>query len=143
MISENPYTNFNPKISVAGCFIYYKNNILMLKRQQGKFYENTWGCPAGKISAEETSKDAVIREVYEETGILIDSKKLVFIEKLYDRYPDFDFNYFLFKYGLSEKPDVKLRIKENSEYKWLTPEDALKMNLILDEDYCIRKAFNI
>jgi hypothetical protein len=35
-----------------------------------------------------------------------------------------------------------LNTKEHKDYKWLTPSQALKLNLIPDEDKCIEMAYN-
>ncbi|MBI3191003.1 hypothetical protein HYZ41_04855 [archaeon] len=42
--------------------------------------------------------------------------------------------------------DVKIDENEHKDFVWVSSEDALKMNLIEDEDYCIQqfsKAKNI
>jgi ADP-ribose pyrophosphatase YjhB (NUDIX family) len=49
MISKNKPENFTPKFEVVSCFVEYKNEILLLLRQDHKPQGNTYGVPAGKI----------------------------------------------------------------------------------------------
>ena len=56
------------KIRVAGCFLEYGGRFLILHRRSEKSQGGKWGLPAGKVDKGETDKDAVIREVAEETA---------------------------------------------------------------------------
>jgi ADP-ribose pyrophosphatase YjhB (NUDIX family) len=62
MISKNKPENFNPKWEVVSCFVEYKNEILLLLRQDHKLQPNTWGVPAGKVDIGETIRKAMKRE---------------------------------------------------------------------------------
>jgi 8-oxo-dGTP diphosphatase len=144
MISNSLPKNFAPEFEVTGCFLIFKGKVLFLQRTKvDDGWEKTWGTPGGKIDDNESLQESTVREVFEETGIIIKKEKLILVEKTYVTYPKAKFIYYIFKYNLSEKPEVKLHLKEHSEYKWLTPKDALKLDLIMDEDYCIKKTFNI
>lgn len=46
----------------AGGIVFFKNNILMLKKFNGD-----WVLPKGRVEKNETIKEAALREVYEET----------------------------------------------------------------------------
>ncbi len=48
----------------AGGIVFYNNSILLLKRPSG-----IWVLPKGRIEKGESSKEAALREVKEETGI--------------------------------------------------------------------------
>ncbi len=48
----------------AGGIVFHKNSILLLKRSSG-----LWVLPKGRVEKGESSKEAAIREVKEETGI--------------------------------------------------------------------------
>jgi hypothetical protein len=39
--------------------------------------------------------------------------------------------------------DVKINFKEHKGFTWVTPKDALKMDLITDEDICIEICFGL
>jgi 8-oxo-dGTP pyrophosphatase MutT (NUDIX family) len=147
MISEHRFEGFNPKFIVVGCFIEHDGKILMIKRHPLKPEGNTWAGPSGKVDAGETEGEAIVREVYEETGMEIDPEKLIFVERSYVRFPTFDFMYIFFRYILESesRPEVRLSVSEHTEYAWLTPKEALDLGskLMQDEDYCIRRAYKI
>lgn len=48
--------------------VIQENKILLIKRKKAD-KSLVWAFPGGKIEAEETPKDAVIREIMEETGV--------------------------------------------------------------------------
>jgi len=145
MISNIKLDNFNPKFTVVGCFIEHDGKILLIKRHKDKPQGNTWAGPSGKVDPGETEIHAIVREVFEETGLKLESKKVIFIEKSYVKFSDLDFVYIFYRYILTskEKPKVILSEKEHTEYKWLLPKDALKEDLMQDEDYCIKVAYHI
>jgi len=147
MISEHRFDGFNPKFIVVGCFMEHKGDILMVKRHPSKPEGDTWAGPSGKVDAGETESEAIVREVSEETGLDINPENLIFIERSYVRFPTFDFMYIFFRYVLEseDKPKIILSESEHSAYRWMTPEDALALGngLMQDEDYCIKKAYNI
>jgi len=145
MISKHKLDNFNPKFLVVGCFIEHDGKILLVKRHKAKESGDKWAGPSGKVDSGETEIEAIIREVFEETGLHLDSEKLIFVEHSYVRFSTFDFVYVFYRYILNskEKPHIRLSEKEHTAYKWMTPEDALKEDLMQDEDYCIKTAYHI
>jgi 8-oxo-dGTP diphosphatase len=142
MITNIKPKDFSPKFTSTGCYLMHEEKALFLKRDELDADETKWGTPGGTVDEGEFPKDATVREIFEETGISIDKEKLILVEKTYGIYPKFQFIYYIYRYVLDNKPKVILS-KEHSEYKWLTAEKALEMDLILDEDYCIKKAFDI
>ncbi len=140
MISETKPSDFNPKFSAVGIYLMYKGKFLLVRFATK--YGRKWSNPSGKVAKDEDPKDAAIRETFEETGITVNPKNIRFLFKAYVQYADYSFEWYAFKYELSEKPDVTLSI-EHDEYRWVTPKKALTYDLMQDEDWCIRKAFNI
>ncbi|TCS81050.1 NUDIX hydrolase [Tepidibacillus fermentans] len=53
------------------CFIKLENRILLINREQAPWM-GRWNGIGGKLEKGETLKQSVIREVFEETGILLD-----------------------------------------------------------------------
>lgn len=57
------------------CFIRYSDKLLMLNRQNHP-NKGLWNGVGGKIEGDENPVDSVIREIYEETGIIL--RKVIF-----------------------------------------------------------------
>jgi len=143
MIIEKPSKNFKPKFETVGCEVEQDGKILLLHRQDHISEGDTWTSPSGKIENNETPEKAMVREIKEETGIKINNKQLKSYGKLFIHYPNYDFIYYLFYIKLEKLPEIKIENKEHKNFMWVKPEEALKMNLIEDEDFCIKKVFKI
>lgn len=141
MVLKKVPKDFNPQFEAVGCYCEYKNTILLLHRQDYKPQGNTWNIPGGKIENNETPLQSVIREVAEETGLILKSNDLQPINSYFIRYPDCDYIYHTFKAIIKKYPRVKIQKKEAKAYKWLTVKEALQLNLIEDEDYCLLDAY--
>ena len=136
MIYKNKPENFNPKFEVVSCFVEYEDEILLLLRQDHKPEPNTYWVPAGKVDAGESLIQSMQRETKEETDI--DLADAIYFDKLFVRYPEYDFIYHMFSRRFSSKPKVKINPNEHKQYIWKTPAEALKMELIRDLDECIK-----
>lgn len=145
MISKIQPQNFNKKFDVVGGFIIHKGKFLILHRQDYKPQGNTWGVAGGKVHPEDTDfNHALSREIFEEVGIQIDPENLKSFDSYYVKYPDFDFIYHIYHYDVGEDiPEVILNTEEHKDYRWVTPEEALKLDLIPDEDTCVKDFFRI
>jgi 8-oxo-dGTP pyrophosphatase MutT (NUDIX family) len=137
VFAKKPET-FNPRFEVSGCLLECDGSFLILERQLHKPQGGSWGMPAGKLDAGESSKDALIREMQQETGFLAREQDVRFIQKLYVRYPEYDFVYDLYRCPLAERPEVIINPSEHSAFRWVTPAEALAMNLIPGFDACLR-----
>jgi len=121
------------KIVVAGV-VYNKGKFLVLKRSNTEdIFPNKWELPSGKVEFGEDPNKALIREIKEETGLIIE-------------------NFFPLKctHYIIEKPDKKrhtvqiiymvnlLRInnivlaEEHDDYKWITIDDLKELNTFDD-----------
>ncbi len=142
---EKPDT-FNPKAAVVGCcYLHYQDKILLLHRQDQKAEGNHWGIPGGKLREGEPLIDAIIREVFEETGFQLEKEKIHYIGKVYIKVPNFDFEYHMIDYleQIKDPGSVKINFKEHKGFTWVTPRDALKLDLITDEDTCFEIVFGL
>lgn len=141
MLYKEQPKNFTPKFEVVSCFVEYKDEILLLLRQDHKPEGNTYGVPAGKVDAGETINQAMKREWWEETQI--DLNDAEYFDKLFVRYPDYDFIYHMYSKKFTERPEVKINPKEHKNYIRKTPQEALKMDLIRDLDECIKLFYDV
>lgn len=143
MIYSAPPSNFAPRAEVAACYIEYDGKILFLRRKLEGFWWGTWGTPGGKIDAWEHFTEAAIRETFEETGIRLDSSKIKFLEKVYVRHKTHDIIYYTHHSMIEHQPIIVLAESEHIDFCWKSPEEALKLELIEDEDLCIKKFFKL
>lgn len=147
IIYQQKPEGFISKFEVVGCFLEYDGKILLLHRQDHTSQGNTWGIPGGKLENGETHIQAAIRETKEETGLDITDKELIDCGMVHIEYPTYKYNYYMVKYVFKDvKPDflasVRINSKEHKGFTWVTPKDALNMNLMLDEDPCIRLVYS-
>ncbi len=132
MIFESPPPDFDSAFEAASCLLHEGDSYLFLHRAPGTFLAAHWGCPTGKIEPGECPRAAMRREVMEETGFQLPDGQLIFLEKLYVRFPEFDFTYHLFMARLEHRPELRLNTREHSNYGWLTLENARRHNLVPD-----------
>lgn len=137
LFKESP-ADFNPKFEVVSCFLENDGEILLLHRQDHKSEGNTWGVPAGKVADGEEITASILREIKEETGLTLPSSYLSYFEKLFVKYPDYDFVYHIFHAKLDQRTPISLNPEEHKDHKWTSPKNALNMPLIKDEDECIK-----
>lgn len=115
-----------------------KGEVLVIKRSPNNFPENIWDVAGGGVEQFENPFDALQREVEEETGI----SEFRIVRTLCDfhfyqknEFPDMVGVAFWCKTSLT---NVKLS-KEHVAYKWLQPEEALKISTHPDVTKCIEK----
>lgn len=138
-----PTPRFNPKVEIAAIYIEYNDQILILHRQNNKSEGDKWGIPGGKVDKNETPLQAIIRETKEETGLDISKQSIETLKTVYIEYDEKNhFVYHAFRTQLQGKPgDVKINFDEHKGFTWVKPADALKMDLLQDEDTCIMKDY--
>ena len=141
MVYKTAPKNFNPRFEIVSCYVEYGGKILLLHRHKEKSQGDKWGVPAGKMEKGEKLVDAMIREAREETGLTIKPSELEYLEKVFVRYPGYDFVYHMFRMKLEAKHSVVLSSKEHQAFCWVTPKQALKMNLVNDLDACIKMSY--
>ena len=65
--------------------------LLLTRRAPGKSFAGTWENSGGAAQAGETSRQAIVRELYEETGILAGEEDFELLESGRDRNTFYDF----------------------------------------------------
>ncbi len=143
MISQTKISDFNKKIDVVACYIQHDGKFVMLQRLPHKSSGNQWGLPAGKVDPGETIEQAVKREIWEETGLEVQENALKHLGSLYVRNLETDIYYDSFILTLDEKPKITIRPTEHQAFKWVTPEESLKMDMVHDLVECNKLYFKI
>jgi 8-oxo-dGTP pyrophosphatase MutT (NUDIX family) len=116
---------------------------LLVHRQDHKPQGNTWANVAGKVDSGETPLSALVREIEEEVGLKVTEGDCVYSEQFYVRHSGYDFIYHIYHLLLKERLVPVLNFDEHKDHKWITPQDALLLDLILDEDFCIKEFYNL
>ena len=103
-----------------------KNKVLLLKRSQKvDTYRGLWGFPGGKREDGETSVDAAVREVYEETSLRVCPKELIYVFTM-TRRPCKDIVFFLTsKWAGTPKVDW-----ESDEFAWFDPSELSGLDMV-------------
>jgi 8-oxo-dGTP diphosphatase len=116
---------FQPRVVAVGCMVQFGTKLLFLRRHIGRRYAGKWGCPAGKQEVGETSEDAAVRELREETGIHVPASALCYCGMRFVRYPeDQDFVYHQFWLKLLGEPEVTLNPGEHDAFAWMERAEA-------------------
>ena len=70
-------------IKAVKAIIYFKNKYLLQLRDKKKniYYPNFWGLFGGTVEKKETSNNAIIREIFEETNLKVIQKKFLLKSK--------------------------------------------------------------
>ena len=66
------------QVGSAAVIFDERSRILLVKSTYQRFHP--WGMPGGSLEYGETAEDAVLREVYEETGFTIEIEKLLLVK---------------------------------------------------------------
>ncbi len=137
---EKP-ADFKEKFRVASCFVECGEEILLLLRQDQKPQGGTWGVPAGKIEVGELEVDAMVRELREETKLDVNPRQFSTPKVVFVRYAEYDFPYYIYQLRFNVKPEIVIDPKDHKAFMWVTRTLALGMNMIQDEDACIKLCY--
>ena len=140
---EEKPLGFVPAVKVSGCCCESEGRTLFLRRAKNTDYGGTWCYPAGKLNEGESPLVGARREVFEETHISL-PKKLVHLGTLFCLVADFAYTFDVFWKKFEVKPSIILNKKEHTEFRWVTMEEALELDLIPGGkevlDFCKKKS---
>ena len=111
-----------------GLIRFDKKYLLLKKRKNDKPHSSEkWECPGGKIRNNETPKEAILREIFEETQLKCEIiKELPFLEKETDIYKSKCYVY------LVNSASNKVTLSdEHTEFQWVDPYEVKKFDLAL------------
>jgi len=108
--------------SFAGVLIKYKNSVLLGKRaDNGCAYAGHWSIPAGTVESGESTDICAERELFEETGILLDKPLISLCD-----FKDKDGTFYVYLYDADEMPFPDSEAKdayEHTEWGYFSLED--------------------
>lgn len=116
---------------VTRAVIKKQNKILMLKRAPSNTRPNTWELPGGKLNMLESIEQSIIREIFEETGFVVEitNPAMYLNSTISDRGRHKGYTYINL---VSEARISSGRIKitnKHSDYKWVTVSEMFKLEL--------------
>ena len=125
------------KVKFADIIVLCCGELLLLRRANYiRKFGGKWCFPGGNIDNNETSKDAIIRELKEETGIIINDP--IFFETYTSSNNDASDVYFI---NLTDKPAVKIS-RGHAQFKWVDINDIDNYKeKFAGESYLILKKF--
>ena len=94
-----------------------KGNLLLTRRAPEKTFAGTWENSGGAAQAGENSRQAIARELFEETGIQADPREFCLIDSGSDRNTHFDYYTLIRNTPLEE---IKLLPGETDDARWVT-----------------------
>jgi 8-oxo-dGTP pyrophosphatase MutT (NUDIX family) len=117
---------------VGRVLIKNKGRYLLLKRKSNETYGNLWELPGGKLETLEAIKTGVIREVFEETGLIVDFNiNKVYINSFIAReggHIGSTYLNLIFTDAKIIAGDIKIR-NEHQKYGWFSEKDVLSLDL--------------
>lgn len=134
---------FRPEFTVVSAYLMHRGKFLVVLRHPDKHFGNTWSLPGGKAHEGESLQEAISREVEEELGVCIAAGKFAEVDRFDVRQQHYDFVYVEFETVLDEVPELTLKLDENTDSKWVTPEEAVLLELVPGEEHCIRDRFGL
>jgi len=129
---------------VVAAVIIKEKKVLLLKRREEDVYPGIWELPSGKRELGETSIEALVREVKEETGlsVVVDRPISVFEYTVETPTEIRDTTQINFLTYLSDPgQEVVINPKEHETARWFSKEELYNLNNITEEvKKCVIKA---
>lgn len=132
------------EFSAGGIVFNSKNQVLLVRNYKPDKDVNYWGFPKGHLEIGETSKEAALREVEEETGVKaeiitkVDLLKYFFFWEGEKTIKTVTFFLMIYKSG-----KVQHQERELAEAKWFSVDEALERITFENEKQLLKKALEI
>jgi len=123
------------QLTVVVGVIERDNKILLIRRNDPEHaqWHHRWEFPGGKIELNETPVDALRREISEETGLIINSERLLGVYTHHWNTPKgIQQTFILLYYCDASAGEIYLNDQENDAYIWEKPETIILRSDLLD-----------
>ena len=124
MISQRDITKGKVLVSVAAVIEGKQHEILMIWEGDVPYHKQ-WVVPGGYVRPDETVKQAIVREVKEETGLVTIPTRLVGIYDDFTSEKDESIHHIIIAYKVDVVDGRVVFSQEATAYKWLSAEEAL------------------
>jgi len=118
----------HPVVTVGAVIFDEGGRVLMIRTHK---WSNLWGIPGGKTRFGESSEAALRREIKEETDLEIEDIRFVLAQDcIHSREFYRDAHFVLLNYTCHCVGPADVRLNDEAlEFRWVTPEEAMKMRL--------------
>ncbi|AMC01003.1 NUDIX hydrolase [Aerococcus viridans] len=131
------YTNPSAGILILTRKLDGQKQVLLQQRGQTEMLANKWDCISGHVEAQETVRQAMVREVYEELGVYIQADDLAFVGLTHLRLDDETtyYNIYLTTDRFVGTPQI-METDKHDDLKWVNLTDLPTMaNEIVQNRY--------
>lgn len=113
------------KVEVVAAIIYFEDKILCVQRPKNNlsYISEKFEFPGGKIEENETKKEALQREIFEELNISM--KIISFFTTVVHEYPDFELTMHSYKCEVDTK---EVFLNEHISLEWLNLNELQKLD---------------
>jgi len=127
----------------VGAVIIHDNRVLLVRRANPPL-QGEWSIPGGLVETGETTRDAIVREVLEETGLQVEVTELVevFERILRDEQSRVQYHYVLLDYQCRVRDGAAQAGSDVSELLWATMGELESFSVAPETCAVIRKAFD-
>lgn len=129
-----------PLFHAVGCIAIWDERMLLLRRQGDRSNPFAWGLPGGKLDAGESATAAVIRELFEETGLLRSLANIEHVEDFFVQEAEYTFQYSVYATRFHSQPSISIHKDEHSACGWFTIHEAFGMRLVDGTIDCLQAA---
>ena len=105
-------------IEVVGAAIIKEDKVLVMQRSNQMTLPGMWEFPGGKVEANETEQEALIREIKEELSVTIN-----ILDYINEASYDYDFGTVQLKVYTAEIISGQIALEEHSDGKWVTADE--------------------
>ena len=105
-------------IEVVGAAIIKEEKVLAMQRSEQMTLSGMWEFPGGKVEADETEQEALIREIKEELNVTIN-----ILDYINEASYDYEFGTVQLKVYTAEIISGQITLEEHSDGKWVTADE--------------------
>lgn len=98
--------------------LIHDNKTLLLHRPYTNFAHNLWALPGGRLDGNETVRQAMVREAYEELGITVKAEDLTFMHVVHEKFIDKELIAFFFSAHTWEGTAYNKEPEKHSKAEW-------------------------
>ncbi len=134
--------NHFPQVAV-GALIFKDNKVLLVKRSKSPA-KGKWAVPGGKIMPGESMKEALKREIKEETNIEIDVGEIVYVFDVleHDDKNELSFHYVIIDFECFYKSGILKAGDDAKEARWVAENELSNLNVSIKTRDLLRKKYN-